>query len=137
VPPEQPLRYTGGCLCGGVRFELSAELGAIDVCYCQMCRKASGGPLATNAAVDSDAFHLITGGELLGAYESSAGEQRHFCRRCGSPIYSIRADRPGSVRIRVGSINEPLRVRPAASYHTASKCNWWDILDRLPRHEGD
>ena len=28
-------RYTGSCLCGGVRYELTAELGAIEVCYCR------------------------------------------------------------------------------------------------------
>ncbi len=127
--------YTGSCLCGGVRYELTAELGPIEVCYCQMCRKASGGPLATNAPVSSAAFHLNAGGELLAAHESSPGEQRFFCGRCGSPIYSRRSARPEVVRIRVGTINEPLSVRPVASYHTGSKCNWWEIHDALPRFE--
>ena len=127
--------HTGSCLCGAVQYELTAELGSIDVCYCQMCRKASGGPLATNAPVRSAAFHLIAGTELLCAHESSPGEKRHFCGRCGSPIYSALAARPEVVRVRVGTINEPLSVRPAASYYTGSKCNWWEILDTLPRHE--
>ncbi|MGH8222397.1 MAG: GFA family protein [Woeseiaceae bacterium] len=133
VPP----RYTGSCLCGGVQFEITAELSPIDVCYCQMCRKATGGPLATNAAVSTTAFHVIAGAELIAGYESSPGEKRHFCSRCGSPIYSERQDRPQVVRVRVGTINEPLNVRPAVSYHTASKCNWWELADNLPRFESE
>jgi hypothetical protein len=130
-------RYTGSCLCGAVRYELTAELGAIEVCYCQMCRKASGGPLATNAPIAREAVHLSAGRELLAEYESSPGEKRVFCGRCGSPIYSQRVAKPGVVRIRVGTINEPLNVRPAASYYIGSKCNWWEIHDALPRFETD
>jgi hypothetical protein len=129
--------YTGSCLCGAVQYELTAELGPIEVCYCRMCRKASGGPLATNASIPAGAFHLTTGAQVLRAYESSPGERRHFCGRCGSPIYSARADRPQVIRIRLGAINEPLNVRPAASYYTASKCNWWEIRDELPRFESE
>ena len=102
--------YTGSCLCGGIQFQLTAELEPIDVCYCQMCRKAQGGPLATNASVEASALKVTQGDELLTAYESSPGEQRLFCNRCGSPIYSKRTDRPQVVRVRVGSINEHLRL---------------------------
>lgn len=127
--------YSGSCLCGGIQYELLSELGPIDVCYCRMCRKASGGPLATNAPVVAEAFRLVDGAGLLRAYESSPGEKRHFCGRCGSPIFSQREDRPNVLRIRVGAINEPLNVRPVLSYHTASKCNWWEVPDGLPRSE--
>jgi hypothetical protein len=127
--------YTGSCLCGAVQYELAAELGPIEVCYCRTCRKASGGPLATNAEISAAAFRLIAGAPLLRGYESSPGEMRHFCGRCGSPIYSARADDPQVIRIRVGAINEPLNVRPAASYYTAAKCNWWEIRDDLARFE--
>ena len=129
------VRYTGSCLCAGVRYTLSAEPGPIEVCYCQMCRKASGGPLATNAPVAAAEFHLTAGSELLTAYRSSAGERRTFCAQCGSPLYSQQLASPAVLRIRVGTINEPLSVRPAASYHTGSKCNWWEIHDGLPRYD--
>jgi hypothetical protein len=130
---EDSALYTGSCLCGGIRFQLSAELGSIDVCYCQMCRKAQGGPLVTNASVEASAIKVTQGQKLLTSYESSPGERRLFCSRCGSPIYSERTDQPQIVRVRVGAINEPLNVRPTAHYYTASKCNWWKIEDSLPQ----
>ncbi len=129
--------YTGSCLCGGIRFELSAELGKIDICHCQQCRKAQGVAFATNAPVAASALRITSGADLLKAYESSPGKRRWFCSQCGSPIYSQRDKRPDVVRIRVGTIDGPLNVRPHAHYHVASKSNWWDITDTLPRHATD
>jgi len=125
--------YTGSCLCRGIQFELDAELAPIDICHCEQCRKAQGGPFAANAPVAASALRILQGAELLTAYESSPGKHRVFCSRCGSPIYSRRTARPDLVRIRVGVINEPLNVRPHAHYYTASKSNWWEITDALPR----
>ena len=125
--------YTGSCLCGGICFEVNAELGPIDICHCQQCRKAQGTAFATNTPVAASALRITSGTDLLKAYESSPGKRRHFCSGCGSPIYSQRDAKPDVVRIRVGVINEPLNVRPHAHYHTESKCNWWDITDTLPR----
>jgi hypothetical protein len=125
--------YTGSCLCNGIRFELTAELGPIEERYCQMCRKASGGPLAANSSIAASDLRITSGADLIRGYESSPGETRYFCARCGSPIYRVQVDRPQLVGLRVGTINEPLNVRPSASYYTASKCNWWEIRDDLPR----
>lgn len=125
--------YTGSCLCGGVQFRIEAELEPIQVCHCSQCRKAQGTAFATNTPVSSTDFHLVTGAELITAFESSLGKQRAFCSRCGSPIYSCRDTLPGVLRIRVGLINEPLSVRPQTHYHAGSKANWWSIDDGLPQ----
>jgi hypothetical protein len=125
--------YTGSCLCGGVQFRISAELGPIELCYCRQCRKASGTAFASNASAPASAFHVTRGAELLSSFESSPGEERVFCVRCGSPIISRKNSAPEVVRVRVGSINEPLLVCPAAHYYVASKCNWWQIGDGLPQ----
>ena len=127
--------HTGSCLCGGIEYRLDVEPQQIQICHCQQCRKAQGTPFATNAPVPSAAFHIVRGSELLSEFESSPGKWRAFCRRCGSPIYSRRDSMPEVVRVRAGTINEPLRARPVAHFHVASKCNWWDIADGLPQHD--
>lgn len=123
--------YTGQCLCGGVRFTIDGELEAVQICHCQQCRRAQGTPFASNVPVSTTVFAL-QGEQLLSAFESSPGKQRVFCSRCGSPLYSRRADLPGVLRIRAGLINEPLRNGPVAHFYTGSKCNWWLIDDELP-----
>lgn len=124
---------TGSCLCGGVRYRVDAEPESIQVCYCQQCRKAQGAALVTNMPAPAAAFHIETGVELLRSYESSPGKERVFCGRCGSPIYSKTDKKPDVVRIRAGTINEPLPVRPVAHFYVASKPNWWEITDNLPQ----
>ncbi len=125
--------YTGRCLCGGVRFRIAGILEPVQVCHCSQCRRAQGGPFATNIPVAVATFELATGAELLTAYESSPGKQRVFCSRCGSPVYSRKDSLPGVLRIRAGLIQEPLPVGPSVHFHTASKANWWEIRDGLPQ----
>lgn len=129
---EVPLR--GGCLCGAVRYEVDGPLGPITLCHCSQCRKAQGGAFAVNAPVTAAGFRLLSGADMLRVHASSPGKWRSFCGRCGSPIHSRRDDRPELLRLRVGSLDGPLPVRPALHIHVASKADWWEITDALPQH---
>ena len=40
---------TGSCLCGGVRYAIDGELGAVTNCHCSLCRKMSGSAFASGA----------------------------------------------------------------------------------------
>ena len=115
--------YTGSCLCGGVQFRIDAQLEPIQLCHCSQCRKAQGGPFASNIPVNLADFHLLGGAELLSAFASSPGKQRLFCRQCGSPVDSRKDSLPAVLRVRAGLIDEPLASRPVAHFHTASKAN--------------
>ena len=125
---------TGSCLCGGVAFRIDGALAPIQACHCTQCRKAQGGPFATNIPVAAAAFHLLQGEALLASYESSPGKVRVFCSRCGSPVYSRRAALPDVLRVRAGLLDGALAARPAWHAHTASACGWWPIDDDLPRY---
>lgn len=125
--------YQGSCLCGAVRFRIQGELAPIQVCHCGQCRKAQGGPFASNIPVAQSAFELLSGSDRLRAFESSPGKQRVFCSHCGSPLYSHSEKLPGVLRIRAGTLDGELLARPEVHYYTASKANWWDICDALPR----
>ena len=127
--------YEGSCLCGGISYELRGELGPVVFCHCSRCRKAQGSAFGTNAPVRAAEFHLKTGGDLLREYESSPGKHRVFCGRCGSPVYSRNAAVPGVLRLRIGLLDTPLRVRPVAHIYASSHAEWERILDDLPQHE--
>lgn len=126
--------YQGSCLCGGIRYQIEGELAPIQLCHCSQCRKAQGGPFASNIPVAEAAFQLLSGAELLQAFESSPGKQRLFCRRCGSPVFSRNARFPGVLRIRAGSLEGELETRPGLHIYAGSKANWWALLDDLPQY---
>lgn len=127
--------YTGHCQCGGVRFQIHGELEPIQICHCSQCRRAQGGPFATNIPVQESAFALLSGAELLKSFESSPGKHRVFCSHCGSPLYSTKDGLPGVLRIRAGLLSEPLATRLGAHIYVGSKTSWWSINDDLPQFE--
>lgn len=128
--------HSGGCLCGAVRYEISGELAPIQVCHCSQCRKAQGGPFATNVPVRRAAFRLLSGEAELAEYRATPEKQRVFCRQCGSPIYSARDSLPNVLRVRAGTLDEPVRTKLEAHYYVDSRARWWPLEDNLPRYQG-
>lgn len=126
---------TGRCLCGAIAFQIDGELEPIQICYCKQCQRAQGTALATNIPVQESAFRFTCGAELLTGYESSSGKQRYFCSRCGSPIFSKRDSLPGVLRVRAGTLDEPVNSRPSHHFYIAFKPSWWEIRDDLPQFE--
>lgn len=75
-----PIKTTGGCHCGKVRFEATVDLSQVISCNCSICSK-SGGLLTFTPA---DQFTLIQGEENLQDYQFNKHIIHHlFCRTCG------------------------------------------------------
>ena len=127
--------YTGGCLCGSVRFEIKGPIRNIVYCHCSQCRKAQGSAFATNGIVKATDFGIVSGANSLTGYESSPGQTKYFCRNCGSPILSKSESRPGQVRVRVGTIESGIVERTMAHIFAPSKACWEEIADDLPQFE--
>lgn len=127
--------FKGSCLCGGVRFRLSAEPGAFGYCHCRSCRKASGTAFSANAPVDRHHFHLLEGRELLREFESSPGKFRVFCSHCGSPIYAYLKISADVLRVRLGALDTPLHGQAQVHTWVSDKAAWEHIADELPRFD--
>lgn len=125
----------GRCLCGKVRYEIDGVLGPVVMCHCSMCRRASGSAFATNASVEAKALRIVSGEKSLKSFESSPGQFRHFCKRCGSPLYGSSKSFPYLVRVRLGSLEDAGGSRPAAHIWHGSKSEWFDIADKLKQYE--
>ena len=55
------LPLTGGCQCGGVRYEIKAAPLSLYVCHCTECQRQSGSAFALSLAVPRDAFAVVRG----------------------------------------------------------------------------
>jgi hypothetical protein len=102
-------------------------------CHCSECRRASGASFATNVLVRGEHFELSAGSETLSPFESSPGKHRHFCSRCGSPVFSRSQALPQLISVRCGTLDGDPGVRPGAHFHVASKAPWFEICDSLPQ----
>ena len=124
----------GSCLCGGVRYEADGPLTLMARCHCDQCRKASGAEFATNGSVAREHFRLVDGADLLHRYESSPGQFRVFCGRCGSPLFKEDESRPYQVRLRLGCLDTGLEQTPLFHVFVSEKPGWSEITDTLPQY---
>ena len=75
---------TGKCLCGLVSVSVGLSQNDVGVCYCEKCRKWTGGPFMELECGQNVSF---TGIENIQKYDSSSWGERGFCNKCGSHIY--------------------------------------------------
>jgi hypothetical protein len=125
--------HRGSCLCRGVEYEVTGELGDFGYCHCTSCRKASGTAFGANAPVDRERFRITRGQSLLRAFESSPGKRRVFCSICGSPLYAYLVESPGVLRLRLGSLDTPFAKQARAHTFVADKASWESIAEGVPQ----
>lgn len=123
----------GSCLCNSIQYEIHGELGQAMMCHCSKCRKANGSAFAVNAAVKADEFKIISGQEFVTEFESTPGVFRSFCKTCGSPLVSRRPSQPDVLRLRIGTLDTPVKVKPVAHIFVGSKALWDEIHDDIPQ----
>ena len=63
--PEFPL--TGGCLCGGVRFEVTEPIISANYCHCTRCQRRTGSAASVQGRIAPGSLRVTAGEELLRA----------------------------------------------------------------------
>ena len=95
---------TGGCLCGGVRFELDPPLRDVLVCHCSLCRR-SGTLAGAYTSVPRDALRLTADGTLRW-YDDVNERRRGFCAECGATLFWSRSG-DETVSVSAGALDGP------------------------------
>ncbi len=128
--------YTGGCLCGAVRFRIDEPMQSVLNCHCTFCRKTHGSAFATYGRLPRSSFHWLQGEETLGHYLSSPDFTRYFCSSCGSvmPIANPVSDSTFAF-VPSGSLDDGGSAAPMLHIFTANKATWYSIPDALPQFE--
>lgn len=120
--------YTGGCLCGAVRYELHHEIEAITNCHCRFCRRAHGAAFITTAFVPTAALRWVSGEGEIARHEA-----RHFCRTCATRLFNRVDALPQFTVLMVASLDDPPSLAPASHFNVESKAPWFEILDDAPQ----
>lgn len=119
--------FEGGCLCGQVRYRVTAPPTAPGYCHCRMCQRATGAPVAAWVTFPTSSVRFT--GELK-AYESSPWTHRCFCPNCGSSLATMRAD-SDVMALAIPTLDEPERVPPKIHDWCSSQLPWLWIEDGL------
>ena len=123
----------GGCHCGAVRYEMTAEVAHHALCHCTDCRKASGAPATAWAMAAADQV-TITGEPVT--YASSEHGRRMFCGACGTSLfYTNEVVFPGMIDVQSATLDDPDAIPLQAQIQTAERIGWMTHLGDLPEFE--
>ena len=129
-------KFSGGCLCGAVRYESDMDAVVAGHCHCLDCRKSSGTGHCSHLGLPEAGFRLS--GELR-FYDAPADSgnivSRGFCPTCGAPIYSTNAAMQGMIFLRASSLDDPELFKPQMVVYTKRAPSWDTIAGSLPSFE--
>ena len=127
--------YRGSCLCGAVTFEVEGDLGAIDACHCEQCRKWTGHYLASTDV--PRAALTVHGMDQVKWHHSSDRVRRGFCAECGSSLFFDPLDREKHdwTGVAMGAFEKPTDASMALHIFVAEKGDYYRISDGLPQNE--
>ena len=113
----------GGCVCGAVRYRLSAPPLSLYACHCTDCQRLSGGMASMSMPVMADDLTMLSGELTDYAKPSASGRVVGilFCGTCGTRIMHVPAHSPGMLNLKPGTLDDTSWVAPVAHVWTASR----------------
>jgi hypothetical protein len=124
---------TGGCQCGGVRYEVRGKLRDVIVCHCIQCRRTSGHFVAATAC-RRRAFTLVKD-DTLKWYVAVSGFRRGFCNECGSSLF-FEEEGGDRISIAAGSLDESQGLKIAAHIFASEAGDYYEIDALVPVSQG-
>lgn len=119
--------FEGGCTCRYVRYRMKSRPLFVNCCHCSWCQRETGSAFALNAMIESDRVELLEGEVDLVATPSNSGKGQKIarCPRCRVAVWSHYAGAGDAVKfMRVGTLDEPLRMPPDIHIFTTTKQPW-------------
>jgi len=136
-PPSPSAPLLGGCLCGAVRFEITAPLLSAGYCHCTHCQRRTGTGSSANGRVPRAGFRLLQGQEQLRSFKPPTGVPKLFCATCGSALFSGDPPTDEEVAVRLGALDRDPGIRPHYRQFVDSAAPWEQVPeDALMRYPG-
>jgi len=132
-----PTPRTGGCLCGAVRFTVTAEKLVVRTCWCRLCQALGAGSATVNAGFPSEAVS-VSGQVTTHTSTADSGTVLHrsFCPVCGTPLFSQAETRRHLIFIRVGAMDQRDDLAPQVTIWAGAAPIWACFDPNLPRVAG-
>ena len=120
--------YTGGCLCGAIRFEALGPAGNPHTCSCKMCQRHTGALTASWVEFPRENVAWTGPGGGPATFRSSQNSSRAFCRTCGSALGAI-DDNP-VIALLLGAFDKAgtRELMPVAHAWRSARPRWWHVV---------
>lgn len=87
MAPKFP--YSGGCLCGALRYSVNRDPRTLYACHCTDCQRSTGAAFGVSSVVDRGAVTLRKGEPAPYGAKLSDGRTKQgvMCAKCGSKLW--------------------------------------------------
>jgi hypothetical protein len=132
-----PNGLEGGCVCGHVRYRMASAPLFVHCCHCSWCQRESGSAFAVNALIEADRVTLQAGEVEVVETPTASGQGQRIarCPACRVAVWShyAYAGIGDAVRfVRVGTLDDPVRVPPDIHIFTGSRQPWVLLPPNVP-----
>jgi hypothetical protein len=125
-------QVAGSCRCGAVRLAVAGGVRRVVNCHCQLCRGMNGTAFSTYAVVEAAGLTVVAGRECVAVHAVTATAQKHWCARCGTPLYNTNPRYAGLAMLYLGILDGCATLVPAVNIYCSSKLPWVDQLQGAP-----
>lgn len=108
--------YTGGCLCGSIRFEAVGPAAKPHACSCKFCQRHTGALTASWVEFPRERVKWLGPGVAPATWRSSDYSSRAFCAKCGSSLGAI--DDDPMVALLIGTFDDSHAPELEPEYHS-------------------
>lgn len=132
------MNLEGGCACGALRYELTADPLIVHACHCRDCQRLTGSAFVTNIWIEKKFVETVSGVPRSFKLSGGSGKPNEvfFCDRCGTYVWSKYYASPGdTVLLRVGTLDRPEAVKPDVHIFTRSKLPWFNLPEDVRAFE--
>ena len=130
-------KFSGGCLCGAIRYQVDGDLIRSLNCHCDDCRRAISASFGTYVFVEEEDLKIQQGTPKSFDHVNDLGFRltKRFCENCGTPMFG-KGERGGTmVQIKVGTIDDASFVRPEMDLFVSSKLPFVPLSDETEHHD--
>jgi hypothetical protein len=112
--PEPP--YSGGCLCGAVRYRLEARPLAVNACHCSDCKKLTGATHLLMILSPRAGLQRERGEPLRYRKRADSGREIDIvrCANCGVRLWHEPLSAPNLVFVAAGTLDDPSWAIPTS-----------------------
>jgi hypothetical protein len=117
---------SGGCRCGGVRFDVHAPAMLTMACHCKGCQRMTGSAFSLSALYAATAFEIISGVPVKGGMK--AANEHFVCPECSGWIFTRVATSTGAlVNVRATMFDTCDANPPFIETCAEEKLAWVDV----------
>jgi hypothetical protein len=129
--------FSGGCLCGAIRYQVTGDPVRMAICHCDDCRRATGAAFTTNIFVKEADLCIVQGTPKQYRHPSDSGSTmtKEFCPDCGSQLFGYSSRSAGIKHVKVGTIDDARFVKPQLEVYTVRKLPYVRLQDGIDHYD--